>query len=296
MVKKPYIALFISIISVSFAAIFIVSAEAPPLTIAFYRLFFTTLLVFTFIIFDRNRRKEISSLPPSQIIFMSLIGIILAAHFALWISSLEKTSVASSVILVTAHPVLVTPLAYLLFKEKPSLVNVGGIAISLIGVSILVTGNYGIRSSTLEGNILAMLGGAAAGLYILGGRKMRSNVSTFSYAFVVYAVASVTLLAMCLAFSSPLYGISMRDYGIIFLMALVSGMFGHTLYNYSLRYVHASLASVSLLGEPLGSAMLAFALPWIHQVPTVYTLAGGMLVIAGIYMTSRNQELEMLGV
>lgn len=296
MVKKPYIALFISIASVSFAAIFIVSAEASPLTIAFYRLFFTTLLVLPFVLFDRNRRKEIASLSSSDVIFMAVIGVILAAHFALWISSLEKTSVASSVILVTAHPILVTPLAYLLFKEKPSLTNIGGIAMSLIGVSILVTGNYGIRSSTLEGNILAMLGGVAAGLYILGGRKMRRSTSTFCYAFVVYAVASITLLVMCLAFSSPLYGISMRDYGIIFLMALVSGMFGHTLYNYSLRYVHASLASVSLLGEPLGSAMLAFILPWIHQVPTAYTIGGGVLVIAGIYMTSRNQELGMLAV
>ena len=296
MVKKPYIALFISIVSVSFAAIFIVSAEAPPLTIAFYRLFFTTLLVLPFVLFDRNLRKEIASLSSSDITFMAVIGVILAAHFALWISSLEKTSVASSVILVTAHPILVTPLAYLLFREKPSLVNVGGIALSLVGVLVLVEGNYGLRSSTLEGNILAMLGGAAAGLYILGGRKMRRTASTFCYAFMVYAVASVALLMICLAFSSPLYGISMRDYGIIFLMALISGMLGHTLYNYSLRYVHASLASVSLLGEPLGSALLAFALPWIHQVPTVYTIAGGMLVIAGIYLTSRNQELEMLSV
>ena len=294
MVKKPYVALFISIVSVSFAAIFIVSVESPPLTIAFYRLLFTTLLVFPFILFDKNRRKEIASLPSRDMIFMAAIGVILAAHFALWISSLEKTSVASSVILVTAHPVLVTPLAYFLFKEKPSLLNVGGIALSLTGVSILVAGNYGIRSSTLEGNILAMLGGAAAGLYILGGRKMRRNTSTFCYAFVVYAFASVTLLVLCLAFSSPLYGISMRDYGIIFLMALVSGMFGHTLYNYSLKFVRASLASVSLLGEPLGSALLAFVLPWIHQVPTAYTIGGGVLVIAGIYLTSRNQGLEVI--
>ncbi|NIA10189.1 MAG: EamA family transporter [Nitrospiraceae bacterium] len=294
MVKKPYVALFVSIVSVSFAAIFIVSVskEVPPVTIAFYRLLFTTLLVFPFVLFNKKRRKEIAALSSYQLIFMVGIGIILAAHFALWISSLEKTSVASSVILVTAHPVLVTPLAYFFFKEKPSLINVGGIALSLAGVSILVAGNYGIRSSTLEGNILAILGGAAAGLYILGGRKMRRSVSTFSYAFIVYAVASVVLLALCLAFSSPLYGISMKAYGIIFMMALVSGMFGHTLYNYSLGYVRASLASVSLLGEPLGSSLLALALPWIHQVPTVYTLGGGVLVIAGIYMTSRDQELD----
>ena len=294
MVKKPYVALFVSIVSVSFAAIFIVSAEAPPLTMAFYRLLFTTLLVLPFVIFNKKIRREVSSLPSRDFVFMAVIGVILAVHFAFWISSLEKTSVASSVILVTAHPVLVTPLAYMLFKEKPSMVNVAGITISVSGVSVLVLGNYGLQSSTLEGNILAILGGVAAGLYILGGRKMRRTASTFCYAFVVYAVASISLLVMCIAFSSPLRGVSVKDYGIIFLMALVSGMFGHTLYNYSLRYIRASLASVSLLGEPLGSALLALVIPWIHQVPTIYTVGGGVMVITGIYMTSRNQELEMV--
>ncbi len=290
--KKPYVALSISIASVSFAAIFIVSAEAPPLTLAFYRILFTALMVLPLVAFNKKHREEMAMLPSRHLLLMVGIGIILAAHFALWISSLEKTSVASSVILVTAHPIIVTPLAYLIFKEKSSPVNVAGIILSVAGVITLVMGNYGIHSSTLEGNVLAMLGGAAAGLYILGGRKMRKTVSTSCYAFVVYAVASVMLLSLCIIFDSPVYGISMRDYGIIFLMAIVSGMFGHTMYNWALKYVRASVASVSLLGEPLGSSLLAFALPWINQVPTLYTMGGGCLIIAGIYMASRHQELD----
>ncbi|MEA2053708.1 MAG: DMT family transporter [Candidatus Thermoplasmatota archaeon] len=286
--KKPYIALSISVISVSFAAIFIVSANAQPLAIAFYRLLFTTLLISPLILLNKKYRKEIVTLHRSQIITMVGIGIILAAHFAFWISSLAKTSVASSVILVTAHPIMVTPLAYLLFKEKPSIVNTAGILLSISGAIILLLGNYGIQSSTLEGNLLAILGGAAAGLYILGGRKMRKSVSTICYAFVVYAIASITLLIMCLLFDSPVYGVGMRDYVIILLMALVSGIFGHTMYNWSLKYVRAAFASVSLLGEPLCSSLLAFVLPWIGQVPTFYTILGGSFILIGIYLASRN--------
>lgn len=289
--NKPYIALFISVVSVSFAAIFIVSVDAPSLSIAFFRLLFTTLLILPVVVLHKKTRDELITLPSWALYTMIGIGVVLAAHFALWITSLEFTSVASSVILVTAHPVLVVPVSYYFFKEKLSWINIIGVSISIIGVVILVIGNYGLGALTIdsvEGNILAILGGVAAGIYILGGRKMRKTVSVFSYVFVVYAVGTVLLLGICLAFHSPLVNLSLRDYEVIFLMAIVSGIFGHTFYNWSLKHVRTSLASVVLLGEPLGSTLLAFALPWIQQIPSRYTSIGGGIILLGIYLTSRS--------
>ena len=289
--KKPYVALFASIVAVSFAAIFVLFCDAPPLTIAFYRLFFTTLLILPFVLLRKKTRLELFNIPHSTLLSMAIIGFILAAHFALWITSLTKTSVASSVILVTAHPILVGPLSYYFLKEKLSKINAIGIALSVAGVITLVLGNYGLSSFTLdslEGNILAMLGGVAAGLYILGGRKIRKNVSIFSYALVVYAVGTVTLFILCLIFNAPLYNLSPKDYQIILLMALVAGIFGHTLYNWSLEYIRASVASVFLLGEPIGSSLLAYVIPSIHQKPSLYTILGGGIILLGIYLTTRT--------
>ena len=296
--RKPYIALFTAIISVSFAAIFILSCDAPPLSIAFYRLFFTTLLVLPFVLLNKKIRKEIMNIPRPTLFIMIIIGFILASHFALWITSLTKTSVASSVILVTAHPIIVAPLSFYFLKERLSKINAIGITISIAGVIILVYGNYGLPIlglDTLEGNILAMLGGVAAGLYIIGGRKIRKTVSIFPYALVVYAVGTVTLFFICLMFNAPVYNLSLKDYEIIFLMALVSGIFGHTMYNWSLEYVRASVASVFLLGEPIGSSILAYAIPWIHQQPSIYTVIGGGIILLGIYLTARNiKEPELI--
>ncbi len=296
--QKYSLGLFFSIIAVSFASIFILSSQAPPLSIAFYRLLFTTLLLVPLLIIRRKTREEIRSLPPTSLLLMIVIGIILACHFALWITSLKMTSVASSVILVTAHPVLVAPISYYFLKEKLSWVNALGIAVSLMGVAILVIGNYGFAAfglDTVEGNILALLGGIAAGLYILGGRKLRKTVSTISYAFVVYLVGSVVLFFICLLFNAPVINLSLRDYGIILLMAFVSGIFGHTLYNWSLGHIRASIMSVALLGEPIGSSLLAYIIPWIHQEPSLYTILGGAIILIGIYVTARNvQETELL--
>jgi drug/metabolite transporter (DMT)-like permease len=295
--QKNFLGLLISIIAVSFASIFILSCQAPPLSIAFYRLLFTTLLIFPFILIRKKTRDELRTLPRATLLIMLVIGVILAIHFSLWITSLKMTSVASSVILVTAHPVLVAPVSFYFLKEKLSWVNALGIAISLIGVAVLVIGNYGFAAfglDTIEGNIFALLGGIAAGLYILGGRKLRKTVSTVSYAFVVYTVGTITLFFICLALSAPVYNLTITDYEIILLMALVSGILGHTLYNWSLGYIRASIMSVALLGEPIGSSLLAYAIPWIHQEPSLYTVIGGGIILVGIYLTARTIQVSDL--
>jgi len=289
--KKHALGLVVSIIAVSFASIFILSCEAPPLSIAFYRLLFTTLLLVPLLFIRKKTRDEIRTLPKRTILMMILIGVILAAHFSFWITSLTMTSVASSVILVTAHPMLVAPVSFYFLKEKLSLVNALGIAISLAGVGVLVFGNYGFAAfglDSLDGNILALFGGIAAGLYILGGRMLRRTISTVTYALIVYTVGTITLFFICLALNAPVYNLVVSDYAIILLMAVISGIFGHTLYNWSLGYIRASVMSVALLGEPIGSSLLAYAIPWIHQEPSVYTIVGGGVILSGVYLTART--------
>ena len=295
MIKKAHIGLFISIASVSFAAILIklVNAhEAYPLSVAFYRLFFTTLLILPLVVLHRKTREELLTLPRKTLGIMILIGIILGFHFAFWFTSLTMTSVASSVILVTAHPLLVGPVSHVFLKERLSKLNAAGILLSVCGVVTLVYGNYEFSSISIDsllGNLLAMGGGIAAGFYILGGRTIRKTVSIGTYAFVVYLVGSLVLFCMCWALRSPLDAISTRDYGIIILLALIPGILGHTLYNWSLKHVRASLASVVLLGEPIGSSLLAIIAPWIRQIPSEFTILGGGIIFLGIYLTAKNK-------
>jgi len=291
--KKAGVGLFISIISVSTAAILIrsVSENVPPLTIAFYRLLFTVLLITPIFLIYKKFRQEILNIDKRTFSLIILIGVILSLHFAFWITSLDFTSVASSVILVTAHPVLVAPIAYYFLKEKLSIVNIIGIVISIIGVVILVFGNYDLGPlsiDSLEGNIFAILGGIFAGLYILGGRKVRKTVSVVPYAFVVYLTSTILLFFMCLFTNSKIIGLETKDLEILLLMAFISGILGHTVYNWSLKYIRASVASVALLGEPVGSTILAVII--LSEIPSSFTLIGGIVIITGIYLTSKNSK------
>ncbi len=294
--KKAGIGLFISVASVSFAAIFIetlLRRGMTPIDIAFYRLFFTVLFLFPFLLLYKKYREELFTIDKKTFILIIGIGIILSVHFFTWVSSLNYTSIASSVILVTAHPVLVAPIAFYFLKERLTFLNTTGIVISLIGVIILVLGNYDLgpllTADSIEGNILAIIGGICAGLYILGGRKVRKKVSVVSYAFMVYSVATIVLFFVFIFSQSNQYSIKIEDYGIIILMAFVAGILGHTLYNWSLKYIRASVASVALLGEPIGSTILAYLMPWISETPSTYTLIGGGIILTGIYLTSKKQ-------
>jgi len=292
MKQTPLIALFISIIGVSFAAVIIRTCTAPPLLISFYRLLFTSLLLLPVLILFPRYRKQLKQISKKEFLLMIIIGIVLAFHFTFWITSLGFTSVASSVILVTSHPVLVAPLSYIFLKEKISKANIFGIFISLIGVFTLVYGNYSgaFDQTSLYGNILAFLGGIAAGLYILGGRYMRRTVSVIIYAIIVYTISTFVLLGF-IAFSQiQLFSINTDDLLLILLMALISGIGGHTLYNWSLAHIRASLASVALLGEPIGSSFLALLLPWINEIPTIWTLIGGAIVLTGVYLTAKEKK------
>jgi drug/metabolite transporter (DMT)-like permease len=292
MKQTPFIGLFISIIGVSFAAVIIKTCNAEPLIISFYRLLFTTLLLVPFVIFVPKIRNQISKITKKEFFIMLIIGIILALHFTFWITSLQYTTVASSVILVTAHPILVAPLSYFLLKEHVSKVNILGIGISLLGVFLLLFGNFSdaFDNISLFGNMLAILGGIAAGLYILGGRFMRRTVSVVIYAVIVYAIATVFLLAFIAISATKLIVLTQQDFILILVMAIVSGVGGHTLYNWSLAHVRASLASVALLGEPIGSALLAYLLPWINELPTEWTFIGGSIVLTGVYLTARTKK------
>ena len=295
MLNKSYFLLIISVISVSFSAILIVSIETHPLTIAFYRMLFTTLIILIILITNKKSINELQNFTKKKILFMVLIGIILAIHFSLWITSLKLTSVASSVILVSTHPIIVGPISHYFLKERLSKFNVLGIILAIFGVIILVYGNYGLSTITIDtmgGNLLALLGGIAAGFYIIGGRQIRKTTSIINYTFIVYSASTITLFIICVFLSAPINNVSIRDFQLILIMAIISGIFGHTLYNWVLKYIKTSIVSVALLGEPLGSTLLAYAIPWINQTPSNYTALGGIIILIGIYLTAKNNLLK----
>jgi len=289
---SPHAAIAVAIVAVSFASIFIRLSESSPLVIAAYRLMFATIMVAPFAL--ARQRQEISRLGRRDILLMVGIGGVLAAHFALWITSLkvEGVSVASSVVLVTSHPILVAVVSHMVLKERVNSVTAAGIAIGLAGVTLIAVGDYGLSASTLGGDLLAFGGGIMAGVYLLAGRRFRQRISLLTYVFVVYASAAFFLIVAAFVTDDMRpSGDLWRELGLFAAMALVSQIGGHTLYNWALKYVTAPVVSVSLVGEPIGASILAWLV--LGEMPGILVAFGGLAAVCGIYLTVRGQARNL---
>jgi drug/metabolite transporter (DMT)-like permease len=283
----PNLALFISIVAVSTASILIRMSNGPPLAIATYRMLFSTLLLLPlFVYFDGLGKMRRMSL--RGIASLMGIGVVLAIHFASWITSLSFTTVASSVIFVHIDPIFVALVSHFFLKERVTKRMVAGIVVAFIGVTMIAVGDAGVGELNLYGDLLALIGGVMLGIYILGGRVVRRSLDLTSYVTPVYATASLVLVLMSLLSDTPLTGYNVNEYILFFAIALVPMIFGHTVYNWALRYVSAPLVSMSLLGEPVGASILA--LLFLDEVPSTMILLGGVVTLAGILLCAYRQE------
>lgn len=282
----PAAALATAVVAVSAGAILVRLSEAPSSVAAFYRVLFTTLPLLPVALW--RYRTEFARIGSRDLAFATLSGVALALHFAAWFESLKWTSVAASVTLVQAQPVFVALGAWLLLRERVTPRMAVGIAVAVAGMVAMSVGDLLdgvlVGPRPLYGNGLALFGAVTAAGYVLAGRTLRQRVSLVPYVVVVYGVCTASLLALVLAGGHSLTGYPSREWALFAGLALGPGLLGHTVLNWALAHVESSVASVSLLGEPVGSTVLAFLV--LAEVPTPVTLAGGAVVLAGIALTS----------
>ena len=283
---RPYIILFTGVISVSFAAIFIRLAEAPPLVVATYRMVIAAAVVVPVAL--TRSRKSLTTLARRDLFWLLLSGVFLALHFGLWITSLDYTSIASSVVLVTSHPAFVAVVSYLIWGEKPGRRSIAGIAIALVGVVLINYGGFTFSSQAILGDWLALAAGFAMGAYLIIGGRLRERIDILSYLSVIYTFSAVILLTATLFSGHSFLGYSPVTYVMMLLLALVPQLIGHSCLNLAVRLLPVIMVSVAILGEPVGATLLGFII--LGEAPTVNEIAGGILVLSGIFTVMQGSQ------
>lgn len=276
----PFVALVVGVIAVSTSAIFVKLATAPAPVIAFYRLFFSTVLIAPF--FFLKHFAELKNLSKKEWVYSTIAGIFLAFHFILWFESLHYTSVASSVVLVTLQPLFAFIGTYLFFKEKVSIVSISSGLIAITGSVIISWGDFKISGIALFGDLLALAACAMITAYLLFGQEIRKRHSLTLYTFIVYGISSITLLVYCLILRYPLAPYPQEDWIYFLLLAVIPTLLGHSLFNWSLKWVSTNTISVMILFEPVGSIILAYYL--LGEKMIVSQIIGGSIIMLGIIL------------
>ncbi|MFE8698961.1 DMT family transporter [Cytobacillus sp. FJAT-53684] len=275
---NPYAVLAIGVISVSTSAILVKVSSAPSGVIAFYRLFFSVLFMLP--VFLIKYVPELRLITRRDWIFSIVAGVFLAFHFILWFESLNYTSVASSTVLVTLQPLFAFLGTYFFFKEKFSWKAILSGLLAVFGSVIISWGDFKISGSALFGDFLALIACALVTAYLMFGQSVRKRLSLVTYTFVVYSISTITLLIYVLIRQEPLVPYATNDWVYFILLAIIPNLLGHTLFNWSLKWLSTSTISMAILFEPVGAAILAY---YLLQEAVVWTQAlGGAIVIGGV--------------
>jgi drug/metabolite transporter (DMT)-like permease len=278
-------AVAVGVLAVSAAAIFIRLAEAPAVAVAFWRCALGAAILVPPAILRREK------FPRGRTLYVGMAsGVALGAHFGFWISSLDYTSVAASVVLVSTQPVFVAILAYLLFGERTSPLSFAGILVALAGTAV-IAGDGSVGSAAIFGNVLALVGAVTVAVYVLIGRSSRTGgVGVLPYSIVVYSAAAITLLSAALLSGTRLWGYTAETWFWLGAITLGPQIMGHTVFNWALRYIEDSIVSGTILAEPVVSALLAWLI--LAEKPGLPTILGGAVVLAGLFMLLRGYRAK----
>lgn len=250
--------------------------DAGPLAISFWRCAAGAGLLLPFAWSELRRMRSRDFVMPV------VAGFFLALHFATWITSLELTTIAASVLLVSTTPLFTAGASKLLFDERIGTRGWGGIGLALSGTALIV--GTAISGSRGSGNLLALAGGAAAAGYVMAGRESRKALGILPYAVVTYAVGAVLLLPPTAMDGQDLWGYGGQTYAVLAAIVIGPQLLGHTVINLVLKDLDATTVAVSIMAEPIIASALAY---WLFsETPSALIYPGGAAILLGIYLVS----------
>jgi len=277
--------LAIALVAVSHGAIFArLAADAAPLAIAAWRLSFASLVVSPLALAFRPPTADL----PARPAIAAGAGVLLALHFALWIASLEYTSIARSVLFVSTAPIWVAVIEFLRGKGAPSRPALIALALATAGVAVVGMGDDDSGASI--GDLFALSGAFAMAGYLLAARAAQQSLPFLRYLALAYGSAAALLWVAVLVSGTAAAGFGPATWWALAGMALVSQLVGHSGYNWALRRLKPLFVAIALVGEPILASLLGW---WLLEEGIGWrTAAGGLLILAGIVLAARGARSD----
>jgi drug/metabolite transporter (DMT)-like permease len=287
----PYLALGVTILSLSFAAFFVRWADAPAAVFGFYRLGIATLILTPF--FLRNTIRNRHGPQPRRLgvwilVLPALAGLASGLDHFTWNTSLKFTSAANATLLGNTSPLWVALAAWLVFKERTRGLFWVGLTLTMGGAVAVLSNDFLHHPVIGWGDLLALSTGIFYAVFFLFSQRSREHFDTLSHVWICSLSSTLVLLILSLVTGSGLTGYSPRTYLVFLAAALLPQLAGYLALGYALGHLPASIVSPTMLGQPVLTALLAIPLLGENLQPVQWI--GGLVVIAGIYLVHRSRE------
>jgi len=274
--------LFGGVFALSTSAIFVRIADASSGVIAFYRLFLAGVTLLPVFLLRRESRAELGTIGRKQWGQILSAGLFLALHYVLWFESLNFTSIASSTVLVSLQPLFSLGLERFVSKKKIRPTALIGCAIALVGCFIIGAGDFRISGKGLLGDILAFVAAGVIAMYFFVGESVRKEISAVTYSVLSYFVSSVILFVYILLRGESFGGYTGQTWWAFIGLALICTIGGQFVFNLLLKKVPASAVTMSILGEPIGTCILAWLI--LRESISFRQFVGIAVIMAGLVM------------
>jgi drug/metabolite transporter (DMT)-like permease len=274
------------VVAISFAAIFVRAAlPAPPIVIGFYRMLFASALIGSWLLLTR---RGLGGERPGMLLALAS-GVCFGSDLAFWHTSLVLTGVGISTLLVNTTPVYVGLNAVLVLRQRLPGRFVAGAALALAGTLVLL-GVPGPAEGNLRGALLALTGAVFYAGYLLLMSAARRGLAAAPAIFWMGLSATLTLGSVAALRGDAFHGFPATSWAAMGGAAVVAQLGGVLSVAWSLRYLPATLASVALLGQPVGTALLGWLL--LREPISALQAAGGTCVLIGIGLASQATSLR----
>lgn len=284
---------FLGVCGTSASVLFVRLADAPSLVLAAYRKTFVTIMLLPVILL--RCREEIHLLTLRQVLWCALSGVCLAIHFFTYFEAVNNASIATAQVLVSTEVIFVALVMWLTGKESLNARCILGISLALGGCVLVSIRGGGESIDTLYGIFVSIAAAAALAAYSLIGTSQRKNMSNNLYTFLVYGISAIVLNIMTAFSSYSFTGYSVGSYICALAMAVFCSLLGHSIFNWSLKYVSPTLVAMIKLLGPVFATLWGIVL--LHEIPVWNQILGGIVVIGGIclYIAAkehRNKDLH----
>jgi drug/metabolite transporter (DMT)-like permease len=276
-------ALLLGATCIALSPIFVRLSEAGPTATAFWRvaLAVPVLWVLYFI-----REINLGAKRSPRGLLLVAAGIAFAGDLGFWHASIQLTSVANSTLLANLASLFVTLAAWMFLRERPSRLFLAGLGLALFGVTLLVRSSLQFSATALAGDALGVVTAMFYAGYILAVKGLRDRGETaLRIMAVTSTLTAILLLPAALAAGEQFFPATATGWLVVLGLALVSHAAGQGLIAYALAHLPAAFSSVGLLLQPVVAALFAWLL--LAEPLAALQVAGGLVVLAGIYLARR---------
>ena len=280
-----YAALLVAIAGISWSALFVRWADVPGLASAFYRVLIAAVVLVPW----RVARGRTGAPARGQALLAAAGGAFFALDLGLYNTAVMQTSAATATLLGNNAPVFVGLGTWLVFRRRPRRSFWIGLALALAGCVAIVGFDLSIGDVTApghaRGDALAITASVFWAAYLLTTERVRLSMDTLTFNALAIGGSVITLLVICLAAGIPLRGYRAETWVWLLALGLVSQLCAYFCIVYALGHLPATVTSVGLLAQTPVTALLA--IPLLGEHLSTPQIAGGLLVLAGIYVVNR---------